>query len=71
MLKYKMRIFFLKKLSLGRNLLAVQWLGPHAFTVEGPASILGPGIKILQAVWWHGQRKKERKKENDPLVMRK
>ena len=44
------------------NSLAVQWLGLHAFTAEGP----GGGTKILQAMWC-GQKKKkekERKKKN-------
>ena len=36
------------------NSLAVQWLGLHAFTAEGPGSISGRGTKISQAVW-HGK----------------
>ena len=43
----------------------VQWLGPGAFSAEGPGSILGWGTNILQAVW-SSQRgeKKEREREN-------
>ena len=43
-------LFLVFKLShLFGNLLAVQWLGLHAFTAKGPGSILGQGTKILQA----------------------
>ena len=36
------------------NSLAVQWLGLRTFTLEGPGSIPGWGIKIPQAglPWW-------------------
>ena len=47
--------FFQKPCELG-NSLAVQWLGLHAFTAEGPGSISGGGTKILQAV--AGKKKK-------------
>ena len=40
------------------NSLAVQWLGLHALTAEGPGSIPGRGTKIPQAVW-HGQKKQK------------
>ena len=33
------------------NFLAVQWLGFHAFTDEGPSSIPSQGTKILQVAW--------------------
>ena len=42
----------------------VQWLGLHAFTVEGLVSIPDLGTRIQQAV--HGKAKK--KKENEILV---
>ena len=44
------------------NSLAVQWLGPHAFTAKGLSSIPGQGTKILQATQL-GQKKKKRGKE--------
>ena len=40
-----------------QNSLAVQRLGLHALTAEGPGSIPGRGTKIPQAAW-HGQKKK-------------
>ena len=40
------------------NSLAVQWLGLHAFTAEGPGSISGQGTKIPQAVQ-QGKKKKK------------
>ena len=39
-----------KKIKIG-NSLAVQWLGPCAFTAEGLGSIPGQGTKNPQAVW--------------------
>ena len=33
------------------NSLVVQWLGPCAFTAEGPGSVPGWGAKIPQAAW--------------------
>ena len=42
---------------MGRNSLAVQWLGLCAFTAVGPGSIPSQGTKILQAMQ-HGQKKK-------------
>ena len=36
----------------------VQWLGLHAFTVEGPGSIPDWGTEILQTLW-HSQKKKD------------
>ena len=44
----------LVKMQILGNSLAVQWVGIHAFTAEGPDSILGWGSKIPQATW-HGQ----------------
>ena len=41
--------------------LAVQWLGPGAFTAVVVGSVPGWGTKILQAAW-HGQKKKKKKK---------
>ena len=38
----------------------VQWLGLHAFTVEGPGSIPGWGTEILQTLW-HSQKKKKKR----------
>ena len=35
----------------------VQWLGLHAFTVEGPGSIPDWGTEILQTLW-HSQKKR-------------
>ena len=34
------------------NSLAVQWLGFHTVTAEGPGSIPGQGTTIPQAAWW-------------------
>ena len=33
------------------NSLAIQWLGLHTLTAEGPGSIPGRGTKIPQAAW--------------------
>ena len=39
------------------NTLAVQWLGLHAFTAEGPSSVPGWGTKIIQAALCSQTRK--------------
>ena len=49
-----------------RNSLAVQWLGLHAFTAEGPGSIPDWGTKIPQAAR-HSQKKKSEKKKKRML----
>ena len=49
--------------NVNRNSLAVQWLGLHAFTAEGPGSIQGWGTKIPQAMQC-GQKKKKRENIN-------
>ena len=41
------------------NYLVVQWLGPCAFTAEGPGSIHAQGTKIPQATQ-SGQKKKRK-----------
>ena len=46
---------------MNRNSLAVQWLGVHALTAEGPGSIPSRGTKISEAVW---RRQKKKKKKN-------
>ena len=51
---------FFSSLKHRGNSLAVQWLGPHAFTAKGVGSIPSWETKILQALWL-GQEK-ERKK---------
>ena len=43
------------KMWIFRNSLAVQWLGLHALTAEGPGSVPGGGPKIPQAEW-HRQK---------------
>ena len=50
------------------NSLAVQWLGVHAFTAEGPGSIPGLGTKILRAT--QCSQKKERKKEKKSILIK-
>ena len=45
------------------NSLAVQWLGPCAFTAGGPGSIPGQATKILQAAWC-GQKKQKQKQKS-------
>ena len=40
------------------NALVVQWLGPGAFTGEGPGSIPGQGTEILEAAQCGQERKK-------------
>ena len=52
--------FFCKSKTVLGNSLAVQWLGPCAFTAEGPGSIPGQGTKIMQASW-RGQNKNKNK----------
>ena len=49
LIKSRTFTFSLKGSTLG-NSLAVQWLGLHALTAEGPGSIPGWGTKIPQAV---------------------
>ena len=44
------------------NILAVQMLGLHDLTAEGPGSIPGQGTKIPQAACL-GQKKKEKKRK--------
>ena len=41
------------------NFLVVQWLGLHAFTAEGPGSILDQATKITQDMW-HGTHTKKK-----------
>ena len=41
------------------NSLAVQWLGLHAFTAEGPGSVPGRGTKIPQTAWQSQEKKKK------------
>ena len=53
-----------KYMSLG-NSLAVQWLGLHAFTVEGESSISGQDTKIPQASRC-SQKKQKNKKKHEP-----
>ena len=42
-----------------KNSLAVQWLGLHTFTAEGPDSIPGWGAKIPQAAWCSQNKRKK------------
>ena len=45
------------------NSLAVQWLGLHASTAGGMASIPGQGTMIPHAAWCGNEERKKRKKE--------
>ena len=44
--------------ALKGNSLSVQWLGLGTFAALGPDSISGPGTKILELRFWHGDNKK-------------
>ena len=48
--------------------LAVQWLGPGAFTAVVLGSVPGWGTKILQAAW-HGQKKKEKEEKKNDVAL--
>ena len=52
------------KLFIG-NSLAVQWLGLHAFTVEGSDSFLGWGTKTLQAKKTQKNKTKQKPKNKN------
>ena len=49
--------------AISGNSLAVQWLGLHTFTAEGPASVPRWGTKIPQAAQWRGEAKKKKEKK--------
>ena len=61
---YKLLIFFKNENSA--NSLAVQWLGLHAFTAQGPDSIPHQGIEIPQAA--QCSKKKKKRKVNSKLM---
>ena len=54
----------LKKGITDGNSLAVQWLGLHAFTSEGPGSIPGRGNKIPRDPTSHAAWPKKKKRRN-------
>ena len=56
-------ISILKKTWVGRNSLAVQWLGPGTFTAGGPGSIPGQGTKLCKPRGTAQKEKKKKKKD--------
>ena len=45
--------------------LVAQWLGLHAFAAEGAVSVLGGGVRILQATQHSKRKKKEKEKRKE------
>ena len=62
--KYSQLIF--EKGAKSENFLVVQWIGLCAFTAEGLSSIPHGRIKVPEASL-HGQKERERKKEEKAI----